>query len=464
MTDKIELAEIQEEYPLDQRDPNRVRRHLTEIGKLGIPVIFNRTGVLALAVADFAILGRTSSTELAYFTLGQSPFIVLLVIGIGLMLGTLISTSHAYGENLLEETGAVWRRSLPYGLIVGCVSAFICLWGEAFFTVVDQPSNLIQGSATVTAVLGLSLIPTTLFLTSTYFLEAIKRPKAVTVFIIIANILNAFGNEWVVDDYGAEGVAWITTLSRTFLGIGLTAYVWFLKDHATFSIRKRANDGWWRGGKVQRRHGYAAGMALGFETSAFGVMSLYAGWLGEDAVAIYGVCMNILALCFMLAVGVATATGVRVGVAHGRKDWPDRKLASWLGFSVLLILLVPVALVMLYLPETVLSFYLTDPELIGIAIPILAVVAFLNIGDGGQVVIQSTLRACEDKWVPTAISFVAFFIIMVPAGYIMTQIIHYDVAGLFYSISLGSFFALLCFLGRVLYIHKQGDKLLHAHD
>jgi len=452
--------ESKQEYPVSERAPHRVKRHLSEIAKLGIPVIFNRTGILLLAVADFAILGRSSSTELAYFTLGQSPFIVLMVIAIGLMLGTLISTSHAYGENLMAETGAIWRRSLPYGLLVGIISAIICLGGETFFTLVDQPASLIKGSAEITMILGFSLIPTALYITSTYFLEAIKKPKAVTAFILIANIINIAGNSFVVDEYGAEGVAWMTTAARGFLGVGLTAYIWFLKDHATFSIREKANEGWWRGGKVQRRHGYAAGMALGFETSAFGVMSLYAGWLGEEAVAVYGVSMNIIALCFMLAVGIATATGVRVGVAHGRKDWSDRSLAGWLGLMVLTIALMPIAFVMIFMPESILSFYLTDSTLISLAIPIMLVAAVLNFGDGGQVVLQSILRACEDKWAPTAISFAAYFLVMIPAGYIFTQNFDYGVIGLFYAIAFGSFFAVACFFIRVIYVQKRKDRAL----
>jgi len=449
--------ELEQDYPLALKDPNRIRRHLSEMVTLALPVIFSRTGILLLAVVDFATLGQSSSLELASFTLGQSPFNILLTISIGLMLGTMISTSHAYGENQLEETGAIWRRSLPFGMIVGVIFASMCLLGESYFELVQQPPELIEVSAEVTAILGLSLIPTIFFLTSTYFLEAIKRPRAVVVLIIIANVLNYIGNILVVDEYGAVGVAWVTTGARVILGGGLSAYIWYMRDHQSYGIRKKVVGGWWHTGSIQRRHGYAAGISLAFETIAFGIMSIYAGWLGADALAMFGVNMNIMALCFMVAVGVANATGVRVGIAHGRKDYRDRSLAGWMGLGLITFVLVPIGALLLFMPDFVLSFYLNEDHLIAASISILFLITFINFGDGGQVVLQSALRGSDDKWPPTIISFCAYFLIMLPMGYVFTQTYQNGVIGLFQAIASGTIFTIFCLLIRWFYLSRRGE-------
>lgn len=441
------------DIPPTPTDPeNRIRRHLGEMIALAIPVMISRTGVLFLAVTDFAVLGRHSAEELSYFTLGQSPFIILMVVCIGLMLGTLISTSHAFGEGNMAEVGAVWRKSIPFALIIGIAFAAISLMGEGYFTLLQQPAELIPHSSGITAILGLSLIPTILFLTSSFFMEAIKKPMVVVGFILGANLLNYFGNILVVEQYGAEGVAWMTMAARSLMGFGLTLYVWLLPRHAEFSIRTQTKDGWWHGGKLQRRHGYAAGTSLGFETISFGVMGIFAGWLGAEALVIYGVTMNIMAVCFMLAVGLATATGVRVGIAHGRKDWHDRILAGWLGVIFTIIVLTPVALILFFMPETVVSFYLNEEKLVAASLSVIFLIGWIIFADGTQVIMQSSLRGSADKWAPTIISFFAYFIIMLPLGYVFTQPYSNGVDGLYYAIGAGSIFATSCLFARWIYL------------
>ncbi|MDX1736997.1 MAG: MATE family efflux transporter, partial [Alphaproteobacteria bacterium] len=143
-------------------------------------------------------------------------------------------------------------------------------------------------------------------------------------------------------------------------------------------------------------------------------------------------------LIFMISVGIATATGVRVGNAHGRKDLSDKSLAGWTGLGVLMIVLIPVALLIYLAPSFTLSLYLDDPVLVLQGSAILAIIAIISFGDGGQVVLQSCLRGTGDKWAPTLISFFCYFVVMVPSGYILTQIYDLGLAGLFYAILIGS--------------------------
>src|SRR5205085_11085522 len=52
------------------------------------------------------------------------------------------------------------------------------------------------------------------------------------------------------------------------------------------------------------------------------------GWLGNDSIAAYQQAINVNAFVFMLALGLQTATCVRVAVAVGRND---RYASGWLG-------------------------------------------------------------------------------------------------------------------------------------
>ncbi|MGY8961533.1 MAG: MATE family efflux transporter, partial [Alphaproteobacteria bacterium] len=120
----------------------RLRRHLSELIRLAAPVIVTRAGLLVMSVVDAAMLGRATAEDLAYHGLGLAPFITFIVTCIGLLFGTLVMTSHAAGREQYAQCGAIWRRSLPYALLLGVIILVLCLFGEPFFRLTGQNPDI----------------------------------------------------------------------------------------------------------------------------------------------------------------------------------------------------------------------------------------------------------------------------------------------------------------------------------
>ena len=66
--------------------------------------------------------------------------------------------------------------------------------------------------------------------------------------------------------------------------------------------------------------GWPIAVSFGLENGAFFAAATFAGWLGAVPLAGYQIVLNVMALIYMLAIGIATATAVRVGNAVGRRD------------------------------------------------------------------------------------------------------------------------------------------------
>lgn len=422
----------------------RFTRHSSELARLAAPVIVSRAGVLMLATVDIAMLGRVSAEAVGHYTLGTSPFIILMVIGIGLQQGVLVATSHHRGRERWFETGQVWRRGLPYAVLCGLIGFALTTQAESYFALTGQDPGLIEPSARVTFWQGLGLAPTMLYVATAFFMEGLGRPVPVLVAIWLANGINVILNLWLIHGglgvpaLGADGAAIATTIARTAMAVGLIAHVWRLADHGALGVRAKPNPGWFAGGRQDRRYGYAAGLSLGFETGAFGVLALFAGWLGPQALAVYGIANTLLAMLFMVALGIATATGVRVGVAHGRGDGPDRALAGWVGFAWTMAAMGLFALLLHGLPNEIAAIYTDDPFLAVAAVPAILMVGWLVMADGGQVLVANALRAADDPWVPTAMAFFSYFVVMIPLGWALG--IHYErgVIGLYEGILIAS--------------------------
>jgi MATE family multidrug resistance protein len=177
------------------------------------------------------------------------------------------------------------------------------------------------------------------------------------------------------------------------------------------------------------------------ETSAFAAMQLFAGRLGVVAAASYGIAMTMLALMFMVALGLASATSVRVGIAYGRRDRSDMALAGWIGYlttmAVMFVLSIPIFL----FPDGVSHLFTQDVAVIATTVSVLVLMPIIFPTDGGQNAAISALRGAGDKWAPTILHLVSYIFVMIPTGYVLTFVFEMGVPGLFWGIALASLVA-----------------------
>ena len=322
----------------------RIRGHSGNILRLAGPVVVARSGMMILALADTIMVGRYSAQELAYQSIGLAPIMAIMVAGFGLIQGTQVMTAFNMGAGTPQECGAVWRRSLVFAGLIGCLSFILTLFGELFFNAVGQDPDIAEHGGDVLLVVGLSLPPMLIFVSSSYFLEGLRRPKPAMLMMVAANIVNVFLN-WLLiygnlgaPEMGALGSAWATTGVRIFMAVMIVGYIWYLHDHERFAIRVRAAKGW-RLWAQQRRIGYGAGASSAVEASAFAAMNLFAGLISAVALGAFAISLNILAIAFMAALGLGAATAVNVGSAHGRNDISDVTLAGWTGVGLTILIL-----------------------------------------------------------------------------------------------------------------------------
>lgn len=400
----------------------RLARHLSEVLRLSWPVIISRSGVMTMALVDTVMVGHFATRELAYLSIGLMPFMPVFLILLGLVMGTVVMASAAFGAENYKECGAVWRRSLPFSVALGVLGCLISLFGEPLLLAGGQTPDLAENGGHIMFILGLGLPAYLVIITSYLFLEGIKRPKPGMVIILIANVLN-IGLNWVLiyghlgfPAMGAEGSAITTTLLRWIQTAAIVAYIWYMHDNQKFGVRL-APKGGWRAWAEQRHVGYSSAFSIGGESLSFAGMGLYAGWLGEVALAAYSIPHNLISLAFMVSLGVGSATVVRVGIARGRNDIVDQQLAGWTGLGVNTVFMVMVGLIFWGFSTLLAKGYSNDTAVITLAAPMIAFCGIVIVADGGQSVMVNALRGAGGIWAPALIQNIAFLLFMLPLGW-----------------------------------------------
>lgn len=411
--------------------PARIRRHTGQIVRLAVPIMVTNTAIVAMDVIDTLMVGRYDTIEVAYQGIATAVVAPLFVCALGFLGGTQVAVANAFGAENLAECGAILRRSIPYALAMGLLGLVICLFGEPILRLLGQDEQIVQGGGMVIVILGLSLPAVLVGVACHNFFDGLGRPLIGMSVLIFANLVNIFAN-WVLiygnlgaPAMGAVGSAWGTLIGRCLFVPSMALCIWFLVDRKTFGL-----DHWgrrlvqalsldairqaWHGGSFQRKLGTAFAVSLLVEATAFEILNIFAGWLGPEEIAAYSIAFRVLGVLFMISLGIAAATGVRVGIANGRKDMRDVAIAGAVGLVMNFIVSGALAYLIIQYTRSVAMIFTTDEALISMILPVIVLFAIMLPFDTGQAVAGRALRGRGDAWVPTALHIISYGVVMLP--------------------------------------------------
>jgi multidrug resistance protein, MATE family len=425
----------------------RIRRHLAELARLSAPAMASRLGILAMAIVDTVMVARYATVELAWLALANRSVVMFLVIvAIGLLMGTLVMTSKAYGAGDLRECGRVWRRTIPYALAIGLVMMSLTLPAPFWMSLLAADPLIAERSAELVLILGLGLPAHLLFFCSIAFLEGVRRPYVPMLILLAANALNVLLNYALVfgelgaPELGAAGSAWSTTIVRWTIAAGLIGYILSAPSMRIYGVR-RPHRQRWREWSQQRTIGYASAVSIATEVAAFAGLAVIAEKLGALELAGQEIVFNVLTVPFMIAVGIGAATAVRIGIAHGRGDPLDTAVAGWTGLAAAAVLLSLGAVLIALFPAELFALHSSDPALAAVTIPAIAFIAYVTVFDGTQATISMGLRGLGETWWPTAIQATAFLVIMLPLSWLLAMSFDRGLIGLLEATLVACLFA-----------------------
>ncbi len=405
-----------------------ISRHVADLLRLAWPVMLSRAGILVMAFADVAMLGRYEPGAVGISNLGLAVFVPILVVAIGLTSGMIPVVSQAYGAGRWDECGRAWRRAVVWGAVMSLIGILIVARTEWILSLpwfALSAEQAAQG-ANVALWLAPGLAAQVMFAVCAFYLEATRRPLAGLIAMLLANLLNVALN-WIMiygnlgwPEMGAEGAALASTIARFAAAGCLFALIFWQRDAIAAGVRGPWETFWgpggWRAGYQMRKLGISAGVSNGCETVGFATMMLLAGSLGTMALDAYSISHNMVSTVFMVGLGLGIATGVRVGQELGAGRRQDAVLAGWVGFGTGVVLMGSLAGLIVVFRDTVALAYTDDPALIARVTGVFLVSAFLFIPDSLQVIMGQAVRSLGDAWVPLYAYVFSFIVLMIPLG------------------------------------------------
>ena len=408
---------------------------------LALPVIVGQIGHIAASVADSMMVGVLGTIPLAAVSLASSIVSVPLVFGIGMAYGLTPLVAHAVGQ--MRPAKAVrWLKNAT--LINAISSLFMGLFAWALFAFVQhtgQESEVIDEARTYLWVVIASYGPFMLFMAAKQYLEGqgdTKAPMRISIFGNMGNIvLNGIFiyGWWIFPSWGIVGAGIATFIARIYM---MTAAWWLVLR------RGKADPLHWIQAKVSRnalqsllKIGLPSGFQYIFEVSAFAASAWIIGTFGAKPLAAHQVAISLASISYMAATGLGAAATIRIGQKMGQKDIPGARNAgtSLFGLTVLFMLLTGMVF---FAFRNYLPFAYTDDETVAQAAANLLIVATLfQVSDGVQATALGALRGIQDVRIPTAITFVAYYLVALPLEWYLGHVLGFEQVGVWTALALG---------------------------
>ena len=137
---------------------NTLSRHVRRTLVLAWPMILTRVGIVAMSAIDVIVLGRAGADQLADLVLGQAVYDSMIGMTIGLLLGVPVLVARETGGGNDAAGGAIWRRGLVFGLILGAVLCTALQFAYPVFIAAGQDPEMARRAARVTGILGFALL------------------------------------------------------------------------------------------------------------------------------------------------------------------------------------------------------------------------------------------------------------------------------------------------------------------
>ncbi|WPC72521.1 MATE family efflux transporter [Vibrio porteresiae] len=401
------------------------KKEAANLIKLAFPVLIASIAQTGMGFVDTIMAGGVSATDMASVSVAASLWFPIVLFGIGLLMSLV--------PVVAQLNGAGRQHKIPFEIQQGIIMALIL--SVPIIAIVLNMGIVVKamGIEAVMAQKTIGYLHAIVFAAPAFLLfqalrsytdgMALTKPAMVIGFIgLLCNIpLNWI---FVYGKFGAPALGGVgcgvaTAIVYWLMLFMLFFYVVTSKRLAHIALFDTFHKPQWKEQIKLFRLGFPVAAALFFEITLFALVSLLISPLGPLIVAAHQVAINFSALIFMLPMSIGAAVSIRVGNKLGSEDLRGATVASNVALMLAVSTAILTATATLLFKEQVSLLYTHNRAVIELAMQLLTLAAIYQCTDAVQVVASGALRGYKDMSAIFVRTFIAYWILGLPTGYIL---------------------------------------------
>ena len=427
---------------------SETRNEAVTLMRIALPLSAAYLAEFSMFVTTKMVVGKLGYYELAAVGIAGNLSFEVLVILMGLLsiVGVLCAQAEGAGEK--KQAGLAVRQGIFVSLLLGTPSMILVWHLDIILGWTGQDPRVLQLVAPYLHGLSACVLPVLFFAVLRNFVSALARPQAVMAITIVAVLVNYFLTLWLVHggwgipSLGLFGAGLATSIVSWLMFLALLWHVYqttVLRGYGIFAERWKLDTAICK--EIMVLGLPVAGLVF-LEAGMFSAASILSGIISAETLAAYEIVMSWVGIPFVIALGIAEATMVRVAHGAGRNRLDTARQSGILGMLIGVLILVVMMIIPLGFAAYIIDIFISpsDPGFTVVSllsIEFLTIAAIFQVFDGLQAIAARALRGVKDSVAPLWIAGFGYWILGIGGGSLLAFWMDFGGAGLWWGLAMG---------------------------
>ena len=442
--------------------------------KVALPVMLTQLGASLVGFFDSIMVGHYATVDLAAVSFANAIFFTVMVFAMGALMGITplvgiqVGASSPDSQSPIADSqspiSSLFQNGVLFTVLLSAVMLLLLGGCIPFLDYFGQDPEVIKVARPYYVLIVISLVPFLFFSFFKQFLEGLGNTMVAMVITLLMNGLNIllnwvfiYGN-WGFEAMGATGAGIGSLISRIGMPLCFWAAMAFRKEWKQY-LRMSWSRFSWNHIRELAKIGFPIGGQTLLETFLFTASFVIIGWISKEALAAHQISNQIADMTFMLALGIGSATTIRVSHQLGEGNLRGVRMASTASVHLVLLMNTIGAALMISLRNYIPMLFTDDVEVMAIASELIVLAGLFQYADGLQAVGAAMLRGITDVKVPMVIAFVSYILIGLSVGLLCAFPLEMGASGIWVGFIAALAVAAICFHIRFHRLMKvKGEK------
>ncbi len=425
-----------------------IRDETRKLLRIALPLTAAYLAEFAMFVTTKLVVAQLGYYELAAVGIAGDLSFEILVILMGLLSIVGVLCAQAEGAGHQKAAGLAVRQGFIISLVIG-IPATILIWNmDMILRWTHQDPKVITLAKPYLVQLSGIVLPVLLFSVLRNFVAALSKARIVMLITVGAVGINYFLTLWLVHGggglpaMGVAGAGLATNIVSWLMFFCLLFYVYktpSLRGYGLFVERWKYDPAICR--EIIRLGLPVAGLVF-LEAGLFTACAILSGVIGAQTLAAYEIVMSWVGIPFVVALGIAEATMVRVAYNAGQANSANTRRAGFLGMGLGVGVLIVLMVIPFGFANEIVALFVSDHGSDIITVSLLAtqflfIAAIFQVFDGLQAIAARALRGIKDSVAPLWIASFGYWVLGIGGGSMLAFYFDMAGAGLWWGLALG---------------------------
>lgn len=424
-----------------------------DLKKLIIPLVIEQTLAIAVGMADTIMISGVGEAAVSGVSLVDTINILLINIFSALATGGAVVAGHFLGQKHPEEASrAAWQIIMFATSLALIISIFFISFHDKLLHVIFgriEPA-VMESAKTYLIITAMSFVGLAVYNSCAALFRAMNNAKVTMWISLLINAINLVGNAVCIFGlkWGVAGAAIPTTISR-YVGAVVILFMMFSRKRAINfcgQVRFRFDGG------LLKRILYIA-VPNGTENSMFQLGKILVlsvvSTMGTSAIAANAVAGTLAGWNILPGQAINLALVSITAVCVGAGEYEQARYYTRKMMKLVIVCLTAFSIVLFLAMPYLVRLYHLGPEASAMAIEVMR---FHNICAiviwAPSFTLPNTMRSAGDVLWPMAIAIVSMWVFRIGAAYIMTNVFHAGLLGVWIAMVIDWVFRGVCYSVR----------------